>query len=190
MSDNMVSGNHDSEVPYDNPTAPLPSTQTRLGEQRGLEPISGVMTLAEADAFNVEYTPPDISTLHLSPIRNKNFKLLCIEHQVAPLFNAEYLVWLWNDRKPIRPCDYWFPDKPDDFAVAAWFLEEDAGQEIFWRTLKEQAAPPMQPQQALITLWREAKSTRIRLLRDNIRARHRLISSTHQQDWSRGNVAL
>jgi hypothetical protein len=126
------------------------------------------MSFAEATALNVQYAPPEVNPFQYTLIRNRTFKQLCHEHAVGPMFNAEYLVWLWNDKKTIQTCDGLIPNRPDAYGLVAWFLEEDAGSDVLWRMLKEQSIRPIQPEHVLVALWREAKNARMAVLRERI----------------------
>jgi hypothetical protein len=129
----------------------------------------GTMTASEAVAGGLDYCPFEITQMSYDPedMPKVSFGTLCSSHTVSTVANAEYLVRLWNGTAQIPGQEYCRSIGTDVHGHLAWLLEEDVGKEAFWRMLKQQATPPMQPEQALLTLWEAAKDSR----RDSLRQR-------------------
>ena len=125
------------------------------------------MSFQDAVNSDVRFTPLEITQLQHEPnhMPRMKFKALCRNHEVFTLTNAEYLVQLWNFGQEVPDQDYLNEFGTDVCGHIAWLLEEDVGPETFWLM---QAAPPIQPEQALITLWEVAQARRAALLKERI----------------------
>jgi hypothetical protein len=128
----------------------------------------GTMNLQEAVARGVLYSPDEVTQMSHDPedMPKVVFATLCNTHKVLTLPNAEYLVRLWNgSAQGILGHEHCRQMGTDVNGHIAWLLEEEVGKETFWRMLKQQATPPLQPEHALLALWKAAKDSRTATLR-------------------------
>jgi hypothetical protein len=128
------------------------------------------MNAQDAVDRGVNYTPLAITQLQHEPkhMPRMKFEELCRNHEVYTLANAQYIVRLWNADQKVPPFKFCKKYGADICGYTAWLLEEDVGPETFWLLLRQQAAPPVQPDKSLVALWNVAKARRTEVLKARV----------------------